>query len=91
MDAAEDDDVRAGARGLLREAEGVAHEVGHVLNLRDLVVVREDDGVELAFEGENLAGERLGLGGRAWTPQAGQREVGAAGLGFGQINHAGAR
>ena len=88
MDAAEDDHIRAGAGRLLRKTEGVAHEIRHVLNLWHLVVVREDDGVVLALEGKNFAGKRLGLGGRARTAQTRQRQVGAARLGFGQINHA---
>ena len=59
MHAAERDDLGFGLRGLLRERERVADEVGHVLDLRALVVVREDHGA-------TLGGERpyLGLQGR---------------------------
>ena len=39
---AEDDDVLLGGGGLAREAERVAHEIGDVLHLGPLVVVRED-------------------------------------------------
>src|SRR3954452_24857169 len=48
MDAAEDDRLRVGRRGLARQPEGVADVVGHVLHLGHLVVVREDHGVSLA-------------------------------------------
>src|SRR5687768_12197545 len=50
VNTAEDDDFRRRARRLPREAERVADEVGDVLYLRPLVVVREDDGV--AFLGQ---------------------------------------
>ena len=58
------------ARRLLREAERVADEVGHVLDLGQLVVVREDHGAA-------LGGERayLGLqGGDVLEREAGSRE-----------------
>ena len=45
--AAERDHVGVGRRRLLREAERVADEVGHVLHLGQLVVVGEDDGAAL--------------------------------------------
>ena len=54
MDAAELDHLGVGLAGLPGEAEGVADEVGHVLQLGQLVVVGEDDGVP-------LGGERLDL------------------------------
>ena len=44
--------VRGGR--LLREAERVADEVGHLLDLRQLVVVGEDDGAALAGERAHL-------------------------------------
>ncbi len=53
--AAEDDRLRVGGRRLLREAQGVADEVGHVLHLGHLVVVREDHGAA-------LGGQRAYLG-----------------------------
>ena len=57
--AAERDHLGVGLRRLLREAERIADEVGHVLHLGQLVVVREDHGAA-------LGGERayLGLQGR---------------------------
>ena len=47
MDAAEDDDVRVGGGGLLRQPERITDEVGDVLHLGALVVVRQDHGVPL--------------------------------------------
>ena len=58
MHAAEHDHVRVRLRRLLREAERIADEIRHVLDFRHLIIVREDDGVELFFERENLRGER---------------------------------
>ena len=55
--AAEDDDIRAGLLRLLREAERIADVIRHVLNLGDLVIVREDDGVQLFLERENFCGD----------------------------------
>ena len=54
MDAAEDDHVGVGGGGLAREPERVAHEVGDVLDLGQLVVVREDHRVALGGEGAHL-------------------------------------
>ena len=45
MNAAEHDDIRAGFLRLLREAERITHVVRHVLDLCDLIIVREDHGV----------------------------------------------
>ena len=57
MDAAEKNHVGLGGLRLVGEAEGIAHIVCDLLDRLDLVVVREDDGVALAFEGERwLAG-----------------------------------
>ena len=55
MHAAERDHLGVGLRRLLREPERVADEVGHVLDLGQLVVVREDHGAA-------LGGERAYLG-----------------------------
>ena len=52
MNAAEDNDVRVGLRRLLRKPERIADEIRHVLDFRHLIIVREDDGVELLFEGQ---------------------------------------
>ena len=59
MHAAEDDHVRARLGRLLRQAEGIADKIRHVLDFRHLIIVREDDGVELFFERENLLRQRL--------------------------------
>ena len=61
VDAAEHDDLGVGRDGLLRQTERVAHEVGQILNLRNLIVVRQKDGLQLAFQVENFAGQRLGF------------------------------
>ena len=55
MHAAERDHLGVGLRRLLREPERVAHEVRHVLDLGQLVVVGEDHGAA-------LGGQRAYLG-----------------------------
>ena len=47
MHTTEHDDVGARASGLATQAERVANEVGHVLDLGPLVVVRQNHGVLL--------------------------------------------
>ena len=59
MHAAENNHVRARFRRLLRQAEGIADVVRHVLDFRHLVIVREDDSIELFFERENFLRQRL--------------------------------
>ena len=49
MNAAKDNDIRLGGGCLLGKTEGIADEISHVLNLWDLIIVGENDGVELAF------------------------------------------
>ena len=39
------------------ETEGVAHKIRHVLQLRDLIIVRENDGIPLPLELEQLFGK----------------------------------
>ena len=60
IDAAEDDHVCLDLRGLARQLQRVAGEVGNVLHLRPLVVVREDDGVALRLQRANLRHEAIG-------------------------------
>src|SRR5581483_6060627 len=62
--AAEDDHVGVDPRRLAGELERVADEVGHLEELRTLVVVREDDGVPLPLERRDL-GDRVGDRGAA--------------------------
>ena len=45
MNAAEDDDVGLGLGRFAREAQGVANEIGDILDLGPLIVVREDAGI----------------------------------------------
>ena len=54
VDAAEHDHVGVGVRRLLGEPERVADVVGHVLDLGQLVVVRQDHGVALGGERAHL-------------------------------------
>ena len=62
MHAAENNHVRVRLRRLLREAERIAHEIRHVLNLRHLIVMREDDGVRNCFLSVKISfAERLNL------------------------------
>ena len=56
--AAEEDRRRVRRGRLPREPQRVADEVGHVLHLGELVVVREDDRVTLAGERAHLLGQR---------------------------------
>jgi hypothetical protein len=60
VDAAERDHVAVDLRGGLGERERVAHEVGEVLDLGLLVVVREQDRVALFLELEDRGLEILG-------------------------------
>ena len=62
MHAAEGDHVRVGLRRLLREAERVADVVGHVLDLGQLVVVREDHRAALGGQRAYLRLQSAGLG-----------------------------
>ena len=57
VDAAELDHLGVGGGRLPREAERVADEVGDVLELGQLVVVGEDDGVSLLGERADLRAE----------------------------------
>jgi hypothetical protein len=50
VDAAEDDHLRVGLRGRLREGKAVADMVGQVLHVGILIVVRQNDGVHLALQ-----------------------------------------
>ncbi len=65
MDAAECDHVRFGVGRGLGQAQRVAHEIGDVLHLRDLVVVGQDHGVSLGGEGAHLRVQGVdGVGGQ---------------------------
>ena len=62
-DAAEHDELRVGLGRELRENERVAEVVGHPLDVVNLVVVAEDDGVLLALQ-FLAAGDEFGFGQR---------------------------
>src|ERR1019366_3686170 len=49
-----DDYIRLGCRGLLGELQAVAYKIRQVLNLRILVIMRQDDGIHLALEPPDL-------------------------------------
>ena len=55
--AAEDDHIRGSRRGFLRQLQAVADKIGHVLNCRFLIEVRQDDGIHLALEPHDFGGE----------------------------------
>ena len=61
MDAAEGDDIGLGFRGAVSQTERIAHMVSQLLDLGDLVVVREDDGVAFFFETLDFVGQKHGL------------------------------
>jgi hypothetical protein len=63
VDTAEDDDVGVGLGGFLTQAEGITDMIGHALDLLDLVVVREYDGIPLLLQPQNLGGKVGGVGG----------------------------
>ena len=62
VNPAKDNHVGTRLGGLDAQAERVSHEVGHVLDLFDLVVMGEDDGIPLAFESQDLCREIGGMG-----------------------------
>src|SRR5258708_28157266 len=59
MDATKHDDVRVGGSRLARQPERVAHVVGDILDLGDLVVVRQDDCITRAGQLANLTAHAL--------------------------------
>src|SRR6202158_5414424 len=67
MNAAKHDYVGAGGGRLSRQSQRIADIVGHVLDLRDLVVVREDDRVACARQLADLAAHRWNVTGHAAT------------------------
>ena len=62
VNTAEDNDVGIRLGGLNAQAKRVSHEVGHVLDLLNLVVMGEDDCIPLAFESQNLSRQIGGMG-----------------------------
>ena len=54
VDPAEDDHVGISLGSFLTQAEGVSHEIGDLLDLLDLVVMRQDYGIPLLLQAENL-------------------------------------
>ena len=56
MHAAKDDHVRVGLLRVVAQPERIADVIGHVLDFADLIVVRQDDGVALALEAQDVLG-----------------------------------
>ena len=59
MHAAENNDIGAGLGGLLGQSKRIAHEIRDILDLRHLVIVSEDDGIQLLLERKNFLRQRL--------------------------------
>ena len=76
-DAAEGDHVGIGRRRLARQIEAVADEIGEVLDLRLLVIMREDHGVALALQpldlGEQVDALQAVRSGRSFLSLAARR------------------
>ena len=64
MNAAKDDHLGIGSGRLARKAERVAHEVGDVLDLGALIVVRQQNGVPLPGQATNVGLKRGDCGRR---------------------------
>src|SRR3546814_464914 len=54
LDAAKGDDVGVGVGGLARQLQRIADEIGDILNLGLLVIMREDDGVAVLAQAVDL-------------------------------------
>jgi hypothetical protein len=57
MDSAKSNHIRFRLRRLKTQAERIADEIGEFLDFLDLIIVREDDRVPLAFERKNVRNE----------------------------------
>ncbi len=73
VDPAEDDHLGVSAGGLAGELERVADEIGHVLDLGTLVIVRQDHGLaglaQLVDRGRQVVGDGWGCEGRKNQPR----------------------
>ena len=81
MHAAEGDDIGVGFLGLVGQAERVAHVVGDFLDLGDLVIVGQDDGVALLLEAQDFGaqvegGGMAGHGGHGYAFSGGAQPAG---------------
>ena len=59
MHPAENNHAGLGLGRLLGQSEGVSDEIRHVLNLRDLVIMGQDHGIEFPLQGEDLLRQRV--------------------------------
>ena len=64
MNAAKDNDIRAGLGRLLRKSEGIADVIRDVLDFRHLIIMGEDDCIQLFLERDDVAGKRVQPGRR---------------------------
>ena len=86
MNAAENNHVRACPRRLLRKAQRITDIIRDILDLGYLIVMGENDGVELFFEGEDFAREGVKLSARHRFAQG--KPIHAWGLHFWHSGHA---
>ena len=63
MNAAKDDDIGISLGGFLTEPKRVSDKISDILNLLDLVIMSENDGLPLSFESKNLSDQ---IGGMGW-------------------------
>ena len=61
MDTAEDDHIGIGLSSTLAQSQGIANMVGEILDLFDLVVMREDNGIPLLLESKDLGYQISGV------------------------------
>ena len=54
MNTAEDDHIGIGFLSLVGKAQGIAHKVGHFLDLTNLIIMSQNDRVAFLFETENI-------------------------------------
>jgi hypothetical protein len=57
MNATEDDDIGIGFGSLLAQPQGITHEISDILDLLDLVVMRQNDSIPLHLQAQNLGGK----------------------------------
>jgi len=63
MNSGKNYDIGVGVGGFAGQFEGITNEVGDVLNVGVLVIVGENDGVQLLFEGVNCCKQVVGQSG----------------------------
>ena len=79
---AEDNDIGRGLGRLLGQPQGIAYEIGHILNLRRLVVVGQDHRVVPALQLQDLPGKGIKLRRRHRLADRSDQRIG-------RVNHGG--